>query len=252
MAWAASDFDYLATRNEIIADAFEIVGVKRAGQNLTAAQLQQGVTTLQKLVKSWSNKHIFLWSFAKSSFTTSNNQPHYTNANGLAGLDLSQAIGLDKASVVVDSIETEVPLEVISYSHYLDISNKPQTGRPMFIAYQPSWDLSDSSLLAEKHSGFYLWPTPDDNGGSDYEINVLCLFPLKDFDTADGYGNVPARFQRALTYGLAEDLFDKYPGPMNEREFVASKAAQLFREAKLSDVTPETTNEVESLFGRSK
>lgn len=227
---AITDFDYLATRNEIIEGAMRIVGALDKSQGLTAELLDQGVKALQLLVKSWSNKHLFLWSFNQTSFVTVAAQEAYTTTE-LTGND-DAIIGLDKAWVVQSN--EDVQLEVISWSRYQDIRDKTtNAGRPLAIAFKP-----------EPNPSFYLWPSPD----IVYTIKVLCLFPLRDFDSAAGSGDVPARFQRALKYGLAEDLFDEYPGPINERVFVQAKAAELFREAKNSDVPVETTNEVEGLY----
>lgn len=227
---AITDFDYIATRNAIIASAFRIVGAVEAGEQPTAEQLAQGVEALQLLIKSWSNKHLFLWSFKQTSFATVADQELYTITD-LTGDD-DAIIGLDKAWVV-DS-DDDIPLEVVSYSRYLDIVDKDTNdGRPHVVAFRPTPDPS-----------FYLWPTPD----KAYTLKVLCTFPLQDFDTADGTGDIPVEFQRALKYGLAEDLLDEYPGPMNERQYIQSKAFELFREAKRADVPVETTDEVEGLF----
>lgn len=229
---AATDFDYIATRNEIIEGAFRIVGVLEKGQNLSAELLDQGVKALQLLIKSWSNKHLFLWSFDQSSFSTVIDQEAYTTAD-LSGDD-DLIIGLDKAWYV-DSNE-DIPLEVISYSRYLDLYDKEtNSGTPIAIAFKPTPEPS-----------FYIWPSPD----AAYTIKTLAVYPLKDFDVAAGTGDVPARFQRALKYCLAEDLFDEYPGPMNERQYVQNKAETLFREAKHMDAPVETTNEVEGMYGR--
>ncbi len=225
----ATDFDYLATRNEIIEGAFRIVGVLEAGQVLTAEQLDQGIKALQLLIKSWSNEHLFLWSFDQTSFATVVAQETYDST-----LDQT-IIGLDKAWIV-DTNE-DIPIEVVSYSRYLDIVDKEtNSGRPVLIAYKST-----------PAPSFYLWPSPD----AIYTIKGLCVFPLEDFDVANASGDVPARFQRALKYGLATDLFDEYPGPINERVFVQKKAAELFETAKIFDMPTETTNEVEGLF-RSK
>lgn len=222
----ATDFDYLATRNEIIEGAFRIVGALDIDQPLSAGMLDQGVKVLQLLIKDWANEHLFLWAFDQGSFATVASQEAYDST-------LDQAIiGLDKAWVV-DS-NNDLPIEVISYSEYLDIFDKEiNTGRPKAIAYKPTPSPS-----------FYVWPSPD----AIYTIKTLCVFPLEDFDTAGGSGDLPVRFQRALKYGLAEDLFDEYPGPMNERQYIQGKASLLFSKAKRSDMSVETTNEVEGLY----
>jgi hypothetical protein len=225
---AATDFDYIATRNQIIEGAFRIVGALEPEQNLTAGMLDQGRKALELLVKSWSNKHLFLWSFNQTSFPTIVNQEAYTST-----LD-QNIIGLEKAWVV-DSND-DIPIEVVSYSRYLDFYDKEtNAGRPKAIAYKP---LPTPS--------FYVWPSPD----AIYTVKALAVFPLKDLELAEECGDIPVRFQRALKYCLAEDLFDEYPGPMNERQYIQEKALVLFTEAKNQDVPRETTNEVRGMYGR--
>lgn len=226
----ATDFDYIATRNEIIESAFEIVGVKDKEQPLTAGQLDQGIKALQTLIKHWSNKHLFMWSFSQDSFSTVALQVSYTST-----IDTTM-IGLEKAWVV-DSTD-EIPIKVVSYSRYLDIINKTSsTGRPLVAAFTRT----PSPII-------YLWPEPD----AIYTMKIAKILPLKDFDLAAGTGDLSAQFLKALTYGLAEDLYDRYPGPMNQMQFIQQKAAVLFQEAKNSDQPRETLNQVEGLYGRCR
>lgn len=245
MVWAAGDFDYVATRNQIIEGAMRIVGALDPDQTLTPALLSQGVKALQLLVKSWQNEHLFLWNFDIGSFVTVAAQEWYQNLAGLSSNALSQAIGLDKAWLV-DSSGNDLELEVLSYSRYLDIRTKTtSTGRPTHIAFKPTFDADVSANVSEKHASFFLWPSPD----AVYTIKPLVVFPLKDVDAAGGAGEIPVRFQRALKYGLAEDLFDEYPAEsLNKMQYVQDKAANLFLTAKRSDQPQETTNEVEGLF----
>lgn len=223
---AASDYDYVATRNEIIAGAFRIVGVLEPDQQLSADELAQGVNALQLLVKSWANKNIFLWEFEIDEFTTTIGTETYSAAIN------SAIIGVEKAWVNQDSRDT--PLEVISWSRYLDIEDKESTGRPTTIAFKPTGTLPS----------VYLYPVPDQA----YDMKMLCVFSLKDFDDADETGTIKVRFLRALKYGLADDLYDEYPGAMNSREWIRTKAETFFREAKGASVPSETINEVGGFF----
>lgn len=225
---ATTDFDYLQTRNEIIEGAFRIVGALPVEQPLSAGLLDQGIKALQLLVKSWSNKQrgIYLWSHNLANFSTAAAQEVYDTA-----LD-STVIGLDKAFVVSGNDDLE--LEVISWSKYQSIENKETaTGRPTHIAFKSTPSPS-----------VYVWPSPD----AIYTIKGLWIYPLKDFDVSNGSADTPVKYQRALKYGLAEDLFDEYPGPMNERQYIQDKAAELFREARIGDRPEETTNEIEPLY----
>jgi hypothetical protein len=225
-----TEFDYISTRNEMIGDAFEIVGAKEAGQNLTANELAQGLRILQRMIKAWANENLCLWNLVLTSFTTVAAQEIYTTTD-LSGDD-DAIIGLDNAWVVVSS--NDWPLEVISYSKYLNIEDKEvATGRPTHIAFRPAPEPS-----------FCVYPSPD----TAYTIKIYAIYPLKDFDSASGSGNLPARFQDAIVYGLADRLFDRYPGPMNERQWIKGKAEEFFMKAKNMEYETETTQEVEGFF----
>lgn len=226
-----TDFDYVATRNDIIKAAFRILGVIEASQSLTGRMLEQGVEALELLVKSWSNEHLFLWSFNETSFATVISQTVYTSSFN------QDLIGLDKAWYIDDSNYRQ-EMEVVSYSRYLDIREVgTDQGFPRVIAYKSTPDPS-----------FYIWPTPSQVR----TIKALCIIPLKDMDDPDEHGDIPARFQRALKYGLAEDLFDEYPGAMNEREFISNKAANLFRAARKFDTPVETNDEIQGLYSNRR
>lgn len=227
----ATDFDYIATRNVLIKDALGIVGALHPSQPVPAYMQTQAELKLQLLVKHWSNKHLFLWSYKQSSFATVAAQEAYTTTDFTG--DDDQLIGLDKA-FVVDSTE-DLPLEVISFSRYQDIQDKESSGRPTTIAFTRG---ALGTPLA------YLYPSPDDV----YTIKTLGIYPLKDFDTSSGSGDLSAQFQLALLYGLADLLFDSYPGPMNERQWVKAKAAEYFTEAQIQDAPRETTSEIEPLY----
>ena len=226
---ATTDFDYIQTRDEIIEGAFRIIGALSLGQVLTAEMQSQGVSVLNLLIKSWSNEHLFSWSFDETSFVTVADQEAYVSP----ALDVT-IIGLDKAWVVDSNTDIQQYMEVISYSRYEDIRNKEtSSGVPTHIAYK-----------ATPEPSFYLWPSPD----AVYTVKALAVFPLKDLANESDSGDIPVRWQRALKYALAEDLFDEYPGPINEKQLIALKAANLFQKAKNGDRPQETTSEVESLF----
>ena len=247
MVRPSEDFDYVLTRNKIVAAALRICGALDPNQNPSAAMSTQGREALQLLVKSWQNKHVFLWSLSQASFNTIANQTEYNNDSGIVtgvSQDLALAMGIEKAWIINDD-DTREEIQVISYSRYLSLRDTEATvseGKPKAVAFKRTW--STDADAANFHAQIFVYPSPD----AVYVMNVLAVYPLKDFDTAAGHGDLPVEFQRALKYGLAEDLFDEYPGPMNEREYIQGKAAQLFAEAARRDTPVETVNEVASLF----
>jgi hypothetical protein len=230
---ALTSFDYIQTRNEIISGALRIVGALEPDQSPTAEMLEQGIKALQLLVKSWANEGLFLWGLEISELGTVAAQVKYTSAD----LDSTSTapglpIGIEKAWI--EDGNNDLQIECITYSRYQDFLNKVDTiGRPQFVAFRPA-----------PTPEIYFYPAPD----AIYGVKILGVYPMEDFDSASGSGDFPAHFQRALKYGLAEDLFDEYPGPMNERQFIQTKAAELLAKAKRTEMPRETTNEVEGLF----
>ena len=223
---AITDFDYLQTRNQIIEDAFEIVGAKEAGQGLTAEMMEQGVRSLQLMVKAWTNENLRLWNYQLLSFSTVAAQELYD-----ASLDQS-VIGIDKAWVL--ETNEDLPLEIVSYNQYLDFYDKTvNTGRPAAIAYKET-----------PAPSIHIWPSPD----AVYTIKTLAVLPLQDFDTASGDGDVPARFQEALVYGLAVRLFAKYPASMNLMQWVQVQAENAFFKAKNFKTSLETDDEIAGFY----
>ena len=58
---AATDYDFTATRTEIIEQAFRLIGVLSPGGTLTGNQLAEGVFTLNQIIKSLQSEGVLLW-----------------------------------------------------------------------------------------------------------------------------------------------------------------------------------------------
>ena len=221
-----SDFDYLASRNAIINEAFGIVNVRRDGQPINAAQLAEGVQSLNLLVKSWTNKHVFLWSQVLEDLTTVASTASYSSGF------TPESLGIDKASVVFGDRDREI--SVITFSQYEAIEDKTREGQPQYIAFYKS----------DRAAQIYLYPTPDQV----YTVKFLSVLPLKDMEDPDGYGDVTAQFQLALAYGLAELLHSKYPDEPQKMSRVSKMADRFFSEAARGDRQIPSDDRVESLF----
>jgi hypothetical protein len=221
-----TDFDYLATRNQIIEEALAIVNVKRDGQPLSAAQIAEGAKSLNLLVKSWTNKHVFLWSQVEEDLSTVASTASYTSGF------TPEALGIDKAAVVVGDRDKEI--QVITYSQYEAIEDKTRTGEPQYIAF----------YKVDRAAKVFLYPTPDQV----YTVKFLSVLPLKDMEDADGYGDVTAQFQLALAYGLARLLHSKYPDEPGKMKRVADMSQEFFLEACRGDRQIPSDDRVDSLF----
>lgn len=205
---AATDYDFLATRTEIIESALRKVGGLARGEVLSAYKSTNAILALNAMVKAWQNENIFLWSEVLFPVTTAIGTASY------AGPTNPPFLSLDKAFIRESSIDT--PLEVYSWRKYQDIENKADRGKPMRIAYDTS-----AALI-------YFHTVPD----ALYTIYTFGVAKLKDFEAAAGSGDFSSRWSEALMFGLAYRLSFEYPASASQRPSLKTFAEGAFMKAK--------------------
>lgn len=226
----AADYDFRSTRNEIISRAYRILGTVAQGQLPSADQLVAGIQALNEMVKSWQNRHIFLWTLKHFSQTLTADDADYeiSDANGI--ISIQQAY-------LRDSDNNDKQLQIIGWNIYQDLPNKLDSGEPSHV----SLDYQSSPTL-------YVWRVPNATVATAYTIEYLGIQRLKDWDSAAGTGDFPAKWERALVYGLAADLADDDGLPLREREYLQNKANSEFLMAKAADYEHEDCDIVEGAF----
>jgi len=223
---ATADYDFEFTRNQVIERAFRIIGVITPGETLTAFQTVQGKFALNALVKAWQTHTIFLWTLTQGSFATVASTVSYS-----LGTDPG-LIALDRAYRV--SSTSDLPIEIVSWKEYNDITQKTSAGDAYIIAI----DNHKQTPTA------YLYPTPS----SIYTVKYVGIRRLEDMDAGSDTPDMPARFQDALCYGLADHLSDEYGLPLNERQHIAQKYKEAFEHAKKSDMERQDYEFVDSAY----
>jgi len=53
--------NFTQTRNEIVYDALQLIGVYGVGKTISAEDMNFSVNILNKMIKSWEGKDIHLW-----------------------------------------------------------------------------------------------------------------------------------------------------------------------------------------------
>lgn len=209
---AATDYDFSLTRSKIIESAFRKVGALTLGEPLGADLALQGADALNVMVKEWQNQHIYLWT-----------QQILTEVFAIA--DNNEVLSLDPAVLYVEKPmrrdgTQDTPVQLRPFSEYQDLTNKSETGTPttVYIDYKAA-------------PVMYVWPTPT----AETTIVYLATLKNKDWDSADGTGEMPQRFLMALIYGLAEVLSDDFSLPIGEKNRIERKAKEYLLKAKISD-----------------
>lgn len=211
---AAADYDFTVTRTKIIEGALRKVGALGFDGSLSGEEMNAAADNLNKMVKEWQTKNIFLWQLQTLSITSTADVatlPLQTNP---------PLLSIDSARIVLS--DSEEPLEVISWRDYESIANKAAKGA------------SSAITLDNNKPGvgrIYIYPVPT----VATVFKLRAVVPMKDWDLASDTGEMPQHWALALEYGLANILSDDYKLPAQERDIIERKANNYFVAAKISD-----------------
>lgn len=221
------DYDFINTRDDILRRAFRMVGAISPDESLTSNQTIQGNVALNTTVKEWQTRHIFLWNLISVSVTIT-----ATQNNAVLSL-LTPVIALESAKLKLGTNQYE-PLEVIQMRDFKSIVSPDDVGDPTVCVLN----------AAESSQTLYVWPTPS----VDRVVELVCYGRNKDFDAASATGDLPVRFQQALTYSVAAQIGDEYGIPLQERDRYREQAETLLQSARNSDRPRETNDFVRGAY----
>jgi hypothetical protein len=201
---ATTDYDFTLTRDELIGQAYRKIGAIPQGATPSAAQITDAAKTLNRIVKTLSNRDVFLWGYETQAIDLVVGTASYalgTNSN---------VVGVEEAYYRKTETDgtRDTSLARISWLEYQALYDKAVSGEPQEIAF---------SILDSKA---YLYPVPDIAD----KIFVVSQIRLKDWDTGAGAGDFPIRYYTALVYFLASELGEEYGIPRAESEAYLSKA----------------------------
>lgn len=108
---------------------------------------------------------------------------------------------------------SDVPVQIIGYADYANLTPKSQTGAPNQIHYNPS----------QTSGSLYVWPI----GNADNKrIVMLVETPIEDFDAAGDNPFFPVEWFNALVWRLAGELAFVYDIPERKRESIYQKGLE--------------------------
>lgn len=184
--------DFGLTTNTIIEKAFNILGVGREGEALTARQYEDGRLSLNLLVKTWGTSE-HLWVRTSKTVTLVAGQAAYV----LTPKPMRVIEARRKTTVG----GVEVPLTEWARKTYTEQPNKSVQSIPTSFYYDPQ--LTTGTL--------YLWPTPSAATASAMTVELTYLRRMDDFDASNNDPDLPQEWLQALVWNLASDLEPEYP-----------------------------------------
>ena len=192
--------NYSMTRNDIIQEALELIGVAAGGETAQAADVSTADRSLNMMIKGWQAKGIQLWRQTEGSFSATAATASFTMGTG--GDFTSRPLRITSARLSVNSIET--PLMELSREEYFNLPNKTASGRPTSYYYDPALTLGK----------IYLWPTVAT--GTTATLKFTYQRSLEDFDAADNEPDFPAEWLECISYNLAVRLAPKFGATISQ------------------------------------
>jgi len=166
---------------DAIEEAFELAGIElRTGYDAETAR-----RSLNIMFADWSNRGVNLWTIEQVTTNITAGTASYTFNS--FDLDILTAVIRQTDS---SNNQTDLQIERIGRSEYLNIPNKESKGRPT----QYFVDRQISPVVN-------LWPTPDD--AATYKLVTYNVQRIDDVSTSAEDPEIPSRFMPCLTSGLA-------------------------------------------------
>jgi hypothetical protein len=188
--------------DEVIREAMETLG----GEPVLGNELRSARRSLNLLLTEWQNRGILLWKLTEQIVTMVSGTASYTLTS--ATLDIKDAV-ITRSSI-------DLGMTRLSFSEYLQIPNKYQTGRPM-------------QYFVDRQRGapvLYVWPVPEN---STDQVKFWRIKKVDDITKSAEDVDVPWRFYPALVTGLAYLMSLKRPGipPTRRADLKAAYDEQL-------------------------
>jgi hypothetical protein len=145
----------MTTVRDLIEDALEDIGVIAGGSALTAEDAKSCLRVLNRMVSSWANESLMIYTVDRRTFAMVANQQDYTI--GVGGTFVTpypvRPGQIELASVILNGVE--IPIDILNDEQWRDISLK--------APYQPVYSTIPLQMWADGNyplNGLHFWPIP--------------------------------------------------------------------------------------------
>lgn len=192
MSTLSASFGANLTTAGIVKQAMRRARVLGAGDEPEAKDVEMGSEFLMTNLQDWQNAAQMIRHVEEATLTLTSGRQEYGSAQGVPQ-DILAVIF--PAQVVVTASNTADRVERMTYSEWMEITNRDQAGRPSLLLVE----LQDEVK-------FKLWPVPD---GTVSTLRFIKHRFVRDIE-AGMNADVHVRYLRALTLQLAADFADHY------------------------------------------
>jgi hypothetical protein len=175
------------------------IGVLAEGEDPSASQLQDAISSLNMMLDTWSTQKLFIYSIAQEVFNVVGGQQLYTMGPG-GNFNTTRPIYIETASMRIQygtPQQIDIPLPIFNIDQWARISVKnTQSVFPTRLYFDTAYP----------QARLYFWPIPQQTN----EVYITSWKPLGSFTTAEADFELPPAFVEAVMYSLATRLCPMY------------------------------------------
>ena len=200
-----SNVGQMYTANDLVRAAMRLIQVSAVDTDLTAAELKDGIESLNRMIDAWSLEELMLYQVIREQFELQSGQNPYSI--GLGGdWDTTRPTKIVGAYLTLNNgaIPVDYPMIVLNYDDYNSIRLKTlSTNFPGYLYYQPSFPIAEA----------YIYPIFSPNDPSTQGPAYVTITSWKPFDMVvdpTAYIALPPGYWEAIVFNLATRIAEEY------------------------------------------
>ena len=225
--------DFTLARDEIIASAYELVGVGIEGEALGAEDVAVASRALNVMIKAMSPQGLHLWKRDKLTLPLTAAQSVYTiGRSGTPDLTADRPMRVLEATRVGNgTVDTNRSgMTRMTRNEYESLSNHATAATPTQFFFDPVLD----------NANLYLWPVPTATDATNTGIELVVQSPFEDMDASTDNVDFPAEWLEVIIYQLAVRLAPRTGLDLQERVLLKQEADSFLETVLEFDVEEES------------
>jgi hypothetical protein len=186
------------TGRDLISASLRLIGAIAPGESIAANEATDGLASINRMLDSWSNESLLIYSRVREEFVLTPNTQSYTI--GATGVFVTtRPMRIDQALIRVEtsSPAIEYKLNILSLSEWASINQKASSSTiPTDIYIEGTYPNETVNL----------YPMPS----AAYKVVLFSWKPLSTILTLDTAIAFPPGYERALVYNGAIELAPEY------------------------------------------
>ena len=184
----------MATAGDLVKGAMRLIGAIASGETPTSAEMSDGLSVLNEMIKSWSNDNLVVYQRPREVFSLVGGQQNYLMGSG-QDFDSSRPTEITGIGVLRNG--QEIPVHLLTADQWEKVTLKDLNQSFPTAAY---------CEVEGENLSIYFWPIPTDSDS----VIVYSRKPFASFAAQSDVVLLADGYFRALRYNLALELAPEF------------------------------------------